>query len=169
MKIINLYRIESKSFTSDLKKADLKTELINGFNLNGKRNFKSLFQKEDSDYQGTITDQKFKIKQNNALSSINDGIYFFFTQISGEIFDDGNKRIVKVNAELSEGVIGIILGSSPIYILILIFGNLWLGITCFLFLIFIYLFGIKNVKSDFEIFEQHLKQKLTVYNTVYKT
>ena len=166
MKIIDLYRIESKSFTSDLKKSDLKTELINGFNLNRKRNFKSLFQKEYSDYQGTINNSKFKIKQNNALSSVNDGIYFFFTQISGEILDNGNERIVKVNAELNESVIGIILGSSPIYILILIYGNLWLGITCFLFMIFIYLYGIKNVKSDFEIFELHLKQKITVYNIV---
>tara|TARA_B100001167_G_C16754555_1_gene298052 strand:+ start:886 stop:1386 length:501 start_codon:yes stop_codon:yes gene_type:complete len=166
MKIIDLYRIESKSFKSDLEKSELKTELIKEFNLNRKRNFKSLFRKEYSDYQGTMNDNKFKIKQNNALSSVNDGIYFFFTQISGEIFENENERIIKINAELSEGIIGLILGSSPIYLLILIFGNLWLGITCFLFLIFIYLYGVKNVKSDFEIFERHIKQKITVYNNV---
>ena len=166
MKIIDLYRIESKSFKSDLEKSELKTELIKEFNLNRKRNFKSLFRKEYSDYQGTMNDNKFKIKQNNALSSVNDGIYFFFTQISGEIFENENERIIKINAELSEGIIELILGSSPIYLLILIFGNLWLGITCFLFLIFIYLYGVKNVKSDFEIFERHIKQKITVYNNV---
>jgi len=164
MKIKNLFRIESNSYTSDLKKEELKTELINGFNLNHKRDFKSFFKKENSDYQGTINEFKFNIRQNNSLSSINDGIYFFFTQISGEIIDNGNQRTLKVNAELSEGIIGIILGSIPIYILIMIFGNLWVGVICFLFLVFIYLFAIKNVKSDFEIFEKYLKQKTTVYN-----
>ena len=46
MRFVDLYIIESKHIKSDLKKAELKTELIDGFNLNRKRNFKALFQKE---------------------------------------------------------------------------------------------------------------------------
>ncbi|AZJ36376.1 hypothetical protein [Tenacibaculum singaporense] len=166
MKIIDLYRIESKSFKSELKKPELKAKFISEFNLNRKRDLKSIFQKEYSDYKGIMTNHKFKIEQNNTPSSIKNGIYFFFTQITGEILDNENERIIKINAELSESIIAFILGSSPIYLLILIFGDLWVGISCFVFLTFIYLYGIKNVKSDFKIFERHLKEKITMYNTL---
>ena len=42
---------------------------------------KLFFKKNTYDYRGTINDHKFKIKQNNALSSINDGTYFFLHKL----------------------------------------------------------------------------------------
>ncbi len=167
MKIIDLYRIETKSFKSNLKKTEIENKLINEFNLNQNRDFRSIFKKELNEYRGTLNRKSFIIKQNNALTSINDGNYFFFTRINGEILDNGTERIIKINAELSEGTIGMVIASAPIYILILIFSNLWVGITSLLFLIFLYLYGVRNVKSDFKVFETHLKQKITVYNNVY--
>lgn len=162
MKIINLFRIESKTFKSNLKISELEAELINGFDLNRKKSFKSFFQKENTLYKGTLKNNKFNITKNANISEY-DSNYFFHTQIKGEIFDHGYERIIKVNADFSDGTQGFFLGSSPIYLLILIFGNFWMGIFCFLMLIFVYLYGKKEIKYDFEIFENHFRQNITVY------
>jgi hypothetical protein len=97
---------------------------------------------------------KFNISRNANISEYSVH-YFFFTQIKGEIFDHGYERVIKVNADFSESTQGVFSGSSPIYLLILIFGNFWMGIICFLMLIFVYLYGKKEIKYDFEIFENH--------------
>ncbi|KAB1153373.1 hypothetical protein F7018_17045 [Tenacibaculum aiptasiae] len=163
MKIVDLYRFESKSFTSNLELTTIEEKLIHEFNLNTKRSLKTFFQKEYSTYEGTIKEHQFKIKLNDHNHPDN-VLYFFFTQVTGEIVDKGTERVILLNAELSETIITLIVGSSPIYLLILIFSNLWTGISCFLFLGFMYVLGRINVKSDFYVFEQELKRIVPLYN-----
>jgi hypothetical protein len=45
MKIINLFRIKSKTIKSNLKISELEAELINGFDLNRKKEFQIFFSK----------------------------------------------------------------------------------------------------------------------------
>ena len=136
--------------------------MMQHFNLNPKRNLKSLLRKEPFEYQGTLYENTFTIIQNNSLRNINDGLYFFFTEISGSITRTAELSHIDIKARPNDKIRGM-LYLAPILILILIllksygsaiFGNAITIGTC--------IYAKKKIKEDFEIFAQRLNQVISI-------
>lgn len=137
------------------------------FNLNRKRKFSGFFWKEDNQYTGELKDNSFKIIANNAFRSTNDGLYFFFTQITGVVTIEGGRTQVTLNADISQQIIGMVMGGAVVYLLILIFGSISLGLNCLMFVVGLMLYARYSVRKDFKLFEKEIIKKVSLHESKY--
>lgn len=158
MKLANLYRLETKDYSFELNSKEFQRKLEEGFNLNKKK--KNIFTKEFFQYQGTIQNNHFKIVQNNALRSTNDGLYFFCTRVVGDFTEEQNQTKVSLHAEVNELTIGVLIIALIIALIAIFFYHSLFGIFYLLAYFFIYKSIKKQVKKDFMQFEQELLDEL---------
>ena len=136
--------------------------LVQHFNLNPNRSLKSLFKKEAFEYQGTLSGTNFTISKNNALRSINDGLYFFFTKISGSMTSDTDATNLKINARPNEAIEGMLYLAPIIVLFQILLKSYGSAVFSTAIIIGACIYAKKKIKEDFEMFSKRLHQVISI-------
>ena len=154
MELTNLYRLRTENYTINTSIENFEKILIKSFNLNKLK--ENTLSEEYSKYRGIISNNYFEITQNKTLVSENNGLYFFFTQITGYYTEVGRQLTITIHLEINKDFRQMLIVSIIVYFIVLLF-HIWIGLTCFILTLLIYLYAKKKTNSDFQIFKQEFQ------------